>query len=219
MLRELPRCRESALCSSPSYCSAFPLLSATFCALRPSVPLPSSFGIGFLIPHVSYSEMPSSRSQDLEDRSRRRNLVIFGYTEPEIEDSADLRKRVVDGLFKEKLGVTVTSVERLHRLGAKRGDKPRPVILNFYDYNEKMLVLKNCPKLKGSPISIGQDYCRATLDVRSKLWNQAKEYKSQGRKVSLDYDKLRVDDDIYVWDAATDSIKPIRQGRKPTPRQ
>lgn len=159
------------------------------------------------------------RLDDLEDRSRRRNLVIFGFTEPDREDLADLRTRVVDGIFKEKLGVTVASVERVHRIGKKQSNRPRPVILNFYDYNEKMLVLKNCSKLKGSSISISHDYCRATLDKRKKLWGHAKEYKVQGRRVSLDYDKLRVDEDTYVWDESSDSIKLLRQSKKVPSRQ
>lgn len=107
------------------------------------------------------------------------------------------------------MGVTVQSVERVHRIGVKRADKTRPVMLNFFDYNEKMHVLQSCPKLKGSNISISHDYCRATLNKRSKLWQHGKEFKAQGRKVTLDYDRLRVDDTVYIWDDVNSCPKQV----------
>ncbi|XP_077496434.1 uncharacterized protein LOC144107314 [Amblyomma americanum] len=137
---------------------------------------------------------------DFEDRSRRRNLIIFGQPEEVDENPTILKENILDVIFSRKLGVTVTSVERVNRLGKKKGDKPRPVIINFFDYNKKMRVLQICSKLKDSNISICHDFCKATLDKRANLWKYGKQFKSLASKISLDYDRLRVDNDVYIWD-------------------
>lgn len=158
-------------------------------------------------------QLHQRRLDDLEDRSRRRNLVIFGFPEPDRENATELRKKIIEELIGDKLGVVVNSVERVHRVGKKCHDKVRPVIMNFFDYNEKLKVLKNCHKLKGTKISVNHDFCKATIAKRSKLWSHSNDFRAQGRKVSLDYDKLRVDDDIYEWDEQKDCLKCIRPQR------
>ncbi|XP_077559353.1 uncharacterized protein LOC144174497 [Haemaphysalis longicornis] len=137
---------------------------------------------------------------ELEDRSRRRNLIIFGISERDDENTGSLKQRILHEVFQQKLNVTATTVERIHWIGKKSASKPRPVILNFFDYNEKMEVLKNCSKLKGTNISVNHDFSKATITKRSKLWQYGKQFKEQGHKVALDYDRLRVDDNVYVWD-------------------
>ncbi|KAH9374413.1 hypothetical protein HPB48_009102 [Haemaphysalis longicornis] len=74
---------------------------------------------------------------ELENRSRRRYVVILGLPEQKGETPADLRERVLSEVFHSKLGVATKSVERVHRIGKKSTNKPRPVMLNFFDYNQK----------------------------------------------------------------------------------
>nr|XP_037276022.1 LOW QUALITY PROTEIN: uncharacterized protein LOC119168734 [Rhipicephalus microplus] len=158
-------------------------------------------------------QLHQRRLDDLEDRSRRRNLFIFGFPEPHRENATELRKEIIEELIEDKLGVVVNSVERVHRVGKKCRDKVRPVIMNFFYYNEKLKVFKNCHKLKGTKISVNHDFCKATIAKHSKLWSHSNDFRAQGRKVSLDYDKLRVDDDRYGWDEQKDCLKCIRPQR------
>ncbi|XP_077539809.1 uncharacterized protein LOC144152415 [Haemaphysalis longicornis] len=153
---------------------------------------------------------------DFEDRSRRRNLIIFGIPEIPDENHSALKEHVVDKIFREKLEVVAKTVERVHRVGKKKTDNRRPVILNFFDYNEKMAVLRNCSKLKGSKFSINHDFCKNTLAKRSNLWKYGKQFKDQGRKVTLDYDRLHVDNTTYVWDEAKSCAIPSRQSKPST---
>lgn len=60
------------------------------------------------------------RMINLEDRSRRNNLTIFGIAEKEKESTDDLKSKVFSEVFKEKLGDTLTTVERIHRVGRKK---------------------------------------------------------------------------------------------------
>ncbi|CAN7990911.1 unnamed protein product, partial [Ixodes hexagonus] len=137
---------------------------------------------------------------DLEDRSRRNNITVFGIPEQERETDKIIRKKVIQDLFRDRLGVDVQSVERIHRLGAKKPEKTRPVIMKVYDYNEKSDVFRNCVKLKGTKISVPNDYSQVTLRKRKLLWNSEMAEKEQGAKIKLVHDKLRVNDDTYAWD-------------------
>lgn len=87
---------------------------------------------------------------------------------------------------------------RIQKLGRKVGK--RPVILCFKDFNEKTSVLSNSKKLKGIGIFVQNDYLQSTLTKGKKLWESAREDKAAGKNVFLINDKLRIDDDLYVWD-------------------
>lgn len=137
---------------------------------------------------------------DLEDRSRRNNLLVFGIQEDRNETEEELRKKVLLDVFDKRLGVKVNTVERIHRLGKKREDKTRPVIMRLFDYNEKTAVFDNCKKLKGCEISVSSDYSQATLEKRRNLWESAKMEKSRGSKVRLSHDRIVIDDVTYCWD-------------------
>lgn len=146
----------------------------------------------------------NKKVDDLENRSRRNNIVIFGLNETVDENNADLEQRVTKEILDGMLGVQVKSIERVHRIGKKHNEKQRPVILRFYDFTEKMTVLRNCSKLKGkkSSISISEDFSKPVRILRSKLWQFAKTNREKGDKVTLVFDKLKVNDDLFVWNSA-----------------
>lgn len=139
-----------------------------------------------------------SKLTDLEDCSRRSNLVIFGIPEDPSEKHSDLKQKVLNDLFSVKLEVSCLSVGRIHRLG--RNGNPRPVIVYFQDYNEKQTLFKNARKLKGTKISIQNDYSRETLRKRELLWASAKDDRQQGKNVTVINDKLRVNRELVIWD-------------------
>lgn len=62
---------------------------------------------------------------------------------------------------------------------------------------EKNDVFKHCSELKGSRISVSNDYSQITIHKRKMLWESAKEEKAQGSRVKLVHDRLRVDDDTW----------------------
>lgn len=155
----------------------------------------------------------SVKVEDLENRSRRNNIIIYGVEEGDNEQNADLQQQIVKGIFKDILKVNVTSVERMHRIGRKTQNRERPVILKLYNFSEKMLVLRNCGKLKGTAISISEDFSARVRDLRKKLWQSAKEDRDNGAKVTLVFDKLKIDDDLYVWDEAKNARVSLRRAR------
>ncbi|XP_075532801.1 uncharacterized protein LOC142566006 [Dermacentor variabilis] len=145
---------------------------------------------------------------DYENRSRRNNLLVFGINESADETETKLREQVLDGIFDNTLGVPVRTVERIHRIGKAKPDKPRPIIMKFLDSREKDSVLKNCFKLKGTNVRVSQDYAKETAEIRRKLWKSAASDRSKGTKVKLIYDKLKIKDKMYTWDLTNDKRIP-----------
>lgn len=152
-----------------------------------------------------------SKIVDLEDRSRRSNLLIFGLQEEAGETETELKQKVVTDIFSEKLNVNCSSIGRIHRLG--KPGKQRPVIIFFQNFNEKRDVLKNAYKLKGTSFSVQNDYSRETLRKRKLLWDSAKAEKKEGKKVALIDEKLRVDNDYFIWSDPTNSRVKIHNYR------
>ncbi|KAM7299805.1 uncharacterized protein ISCGN_020370 [Ixodes scapularis] len=152
----------------------------------------------------------NDRLIDFENRSRRNNLIIYELPEKDKESEDDLKQKVIKELFDVKLGVQVMSLERIHRLGYKRNESCRPVIIKLFNYNEKLSVLKNCKKLKGTTISVSSDYAKETREKRKKLWNSASTNRADGDDVFLVHDKLKINNKTYEWDPKQDQRVLVR---------
>ncbi|XP_029844350.2 uncharacterized protein LOC115327481 [Ixodes scapularis] len=153
---------------------------------------------------------------DLENRSRRNNLIIHGI-KCDVNETADqLKEKVCTNIFSTKLQVDVSTVERIHRLGRNQGTRPRPVIMSFRDYNEKMSILTNAKKLKGSGVFINEDYSYELRQIRKKLWDSSQADRDRGDKVTLSYNKLKINNVTYQWDNNLQSR--VRLNRPPSPQ-
>lgn len=100
---------------------------------------------------------------------------------------------VIGDLFSNKLAVSVSSSERMHRLGKNNSNRTRPVIVNCFNYNDKIAVQRNCRILKGSPLSVSEDFSEQIRVIRKKLWDSSADDRARGDKVTLVYDKIRIE--------------------------
>lgn len=73
---------------------------------------------------------------NLEERSRRNNLVAFGISETENETAKMLKVEAIGNTFKNTFEVSICSVECI-RLCVRENGKITPAILEFYNYKEK----------------------------------------------------------------------------------
>lgn len=53
---------------------------------------------------------------------------------------------------------------------------------------------------------IGEDFSVRVRDIRKKLWDFVKTKKNSGAKVSLAFDKLRINGAVYRWDAQSNKV-------------
>ena len=129
------------------------------------------------------------RVDDLENRSRRNNLLFYG-----IKKSADENcETVLKNLFTDNLDIDDdVQIDRAHRVGAS---DDAPIIAKFTFYKDKERILKTKKKLDGSDIFIGEDYSRGVRAIRKTLSKMKKEMKQQNkdRKIHLVYDHMYVD--------------------------
>lgn len=61
----------------------------------------------------------SNRIDDLENRSRRNNIIVRGIEEAAQETEEVLVRKVNDDVFGNVLKQRLNSIERIHRLGKK----------------------------------------------------------------------------------------------------
>lgn len=147
----------------------------------------------------------TDKNDDLENRSRRNNLIIYGLHEAENESSASLLKIVTD-LLSSKLCVPCDGIERCHRLGSRTDGKIRPVIFKVIDHREKVLILKNAPKLKGTRLFINEDFSLRVRNIRSQLWHGTADFRRNGARVVLRHDYALVNNTRYTWDVSNNCV-------------
>ena len=100
---------------------------------------------------------------ELEGRSRRCNLRIDG-----VEEGKD---EILD-IFTNQLGIEKNvQIERAHQTGKKgskhsheKTRKPRTIVLKLNSYKDKIKILKESKKLKGTNIYINEDFSAATMN-------------------------------------------------------
>ena len=129
------------------------------------------------------------RLRDLEDRSRRDNLRIDGIAEVENE-TWEQTEEILQNLFKEKLQLENISLERAHRVGNKGKNNKRTIVLKLASFKDKLKIISEARKLKGTNISINEDYSKETLEIRKEKWKEVKELRKNGTYVILVYDKV-----------------------------
>ena len=122
------------------------------------------------------SDFVCDKLVDLEDRSRRNNLRIYGISESKYETWEKCEEKV-DEVFHEKLGLDNIHIERAHRIKRGKRDKstkPRTIVCNLLSFKEKKLVLKNANKLKNTNIFIDEGFFPETMEYRKQLWEEVK---------------------------------------------
>ena len=87
-----------------------------------------------------------SGQDDLEQYSRRNSLRISGVDE---SDSEDVVEKTMN-LINNTLGVTMCTdqIDRMHRVGKKIADRPRPILVKFATYRARDKVMRSRRALK-----------------------------------------------------------------------
>ena len=121
-----------------------------------------------------------NKTTDLEDRSRRSNLVFFNIPEETQDINENCEGKIgqmLDSLNMAMPDGEATFIDRAHRLGKRTPEclnKPRPIIVKFTFYKLKQFILRNGYKFKNSPVNMSEDFSRETLDVHKKLYTHGK---------------------------------------------
>ncbi|KAK7919106.1 hypothetical protein WMY93_004558 [Mugilogobius chulae] len=140
------------------------------------------------------------KCQDLESRSRRKNLRI--YMIPERLEGSDM-VNFISKLLNEKLGIMGVKIERAHRVSANGGGRPgstrpRSVLVRFQSYWERQRVLsaawsKKEIRLNDTRIFFDEDFTPQVYAERAKYISVRKEMRARNIKSRILYPaKLKV---------------------------
>lgn len=146
---------------------------------------------------------------DLENRSRRNNITIFGVNEPMGEPQQSLEEQVRKNISEDLLKIPDVAIERIRRIGRPAGNKCRPVILKLVDGRDKAKIFKNCYNLKGTQYSISEDFSPRVQAIRKKLWASTEGERSSGVKVTLLFDKIKINGKLHQWDELLNKRVPL----------
>ena len=141
---------------------------------------------------------------ELEDRSRRNHLRIYGIIENTNEPWDDCEKKVRE-VLRAKLSIKDNiEFDLCHRMRKRRGSCPRTIICRFLRFKDKRKILQNAKKLKNTGIDIYEDFCKDTLELRKCLWEKVLNYRFQGKFAYLNYRSVVPRDDswylsIYIF--------------------
>ena len=110
----------------------------------------------------------ASKANDNEQYSRRHNLRIAGFPEEKGENCTE--KDTQFCIDKLQLSLSSSDIDRAHRVGKPKSDKPRAIIVRFKSYGDKVSILKNRRRLKNSNFYVNEDLSREN----QKLFHKAR---------------------------------------------
>ncbi|KAI5727041.1 hypothetical protein M8J76_013170 [Diaphorina citri] len=127
---------------------------------------------------------------DREREKRKRNVLIYGLS-TENQDNRQVEANVRK-LFGEKLEVVVESWEFdfIKVLGKNRSG---PILIGLTTWKKKNDLMRNGHKLKGSNLSLREDFPEEIAAIRKALIPKMKQLREKGHHVILKYDQLIVD--------------------------
>ena len=99
-------------------------------------------------------------------------------------------EEILQNLFKEKLQLESISVERAHRVGNKEKNNKRTIVVKVASFKDKLKINSEAWKLKGTIISINEDYSKEMLEIKKEKWKEAKELRNNDTYAILLYAKV-----------------------------
>lgn len=148
------------------------------------------------------------RLDDLENRSRRNNLIFYGFPDTNPKETYAQSEQIIINHCLKSFGLTVGTqdIERAHRLGRYSTNRKRPIIVKLSSFKTKESILSNGPKLKGTNLSIGEDFTRPVRTARKQLVTFARR---KSVPFSLRFKTLHIGDQRYIFDSAAGIVRAV----------
>ena len=180
------------------------------------------------------SEDTSSRVRDLEtevdeileklwelDKSWRNNLVFYGIrmtSDGMNEDDQSVMEKVIKDIIHKRMQISreipILRIKRTWNGPEVRGSKP--ITVYFERWQDKDEVLRKSKMLKGSNIYVSEDFSKRVKDQRAELQKFMKilRKKKPNSKFLLQYDKLFVDKDTFVFNEVSGKVEMVNESQQ-----
>lgn len=137
---------------------------------------------------------------DLESRSRRNNIRLFG-----VEEGSEGRsvQDFVSELLQQEIPILAgldLKIQRAHRISVQKprpGEFPRPILINFQEFTTKELILREVWKKKqiqvnGKTIYFDHDYASDIAQKRKQYREVKRILKEAGVRFQTPYTSIRI---------------------------
>lgn len=135
-------------------------------------------------------EVLERKIEHLEKEKKRNNILVFGLEEKEKSPMELLQ--IVQDTFKSDINTTLgtSDVSKIHRIGAIKENKIRPVLIAFTNSWKRSEILKKKKSFK--QIYITEDFPKEVLEIRKELQPKLREERAKGNFAYIKYDQLIV---------------------------
>lgn len=143
----------------------------------------------------------------IENQSRRNNLVVRGIPEEgRGRESWDQCRLLVVQYLDTEMGIKIeeSDIERAHRIPGR--NKPRAIVVKFINYNVRERVFAAKRNIKTPSFSISEDFSKRIQEERRHLIVEMKAARQQEMKATITYNKLRINDEVYMFDRKTQKV-------------
>lgn len=168
---------------------------------------------------LTHARQMQNELTELEARSRRNNIRVFGLLEDSEKDSMIM---YLDQLFKKELNLPddmELHIQRAHRtppFKPKSGERPRSIVVNFLKFETKEMILKKAWQKKirvaDKQIQFDHDYPTEIVQKRRSYIGIKKVLKERGTRFQTPYTRLRVfwSDGVKSYNNALDAALDLR---------
>jgi len=119
---------------------------------------------------------------------------VLGFNEDEGEECMEIITDLVTSLGFEN---AAAEIENAHRIGKKRNDKPRPIIIRLYSRPFRRSILQTAKSANGKAILQGvrivEDFTPSDFNARKKALPLMKQAYDEGKKVRFTRGKRFID--------------------------
>ncbi|XP_070550705.1 uncharacterized protein PF3D7_1120000-like [Ptychodera flava] len=152
---------------------------------------------------------------DIKARMKRDNLIFYNIDQSPNETWQDSEDKVKSFISDQlDMDAEIIEFERVHRLTNAR-TRPQPLVAKFSRFKQRDQVLqKSRTALKNSQFRVSEDFSPRVRDTRRKLGPFLKQAKDNGKRAFLNYDKLKIDGTVYVFDEASKDIRAVDYNRR-----
>lgn len=133
----------------------------------------------------------------LQRKNKTNNLILYNVPNANDSNSQELETKVMIFLQNVlKANVELHDIDFIRKIGRKEAQGP--ILVKFVAFRKKMEVLKLSGNLKGTKISISQDYLYEVRQVRKQLLPYLHKARRSNCRAFLKYDKLIIDNELYT---------------------
>ena len=78
-------------------------------------------------------------------------------------------------------------IGRAHQVGEKKRGQERQIVVQSNSQKNKLEILRNCKKVKGTNFSIFEDFNKETASIRKEKWKEVLKNRKDGKISYLQY--------------------------------